>query len=76
MLRKFPDSPVVRTPHPPCQGPGFDPWSQGRESLMGCCLWGPTESGTTDVTQQQQQEAQREEERGGNSSMNCCLWFR
>ena len=24
--------------------------SQGRGSLLGCCLWGLTESGTTDVT--------------------------
>ena len=28
--------------------------SQGRESLVGCCLWGRTESDTTEVTQQQQ----------------------
>ena len=27
----------------------------GRGSLVGCCLWGRTESGTTEVTQQQQQ---------------------
>ena len=27
--------------------------SQGRGSLMGCCLWGRTESDTTEVTQQQ-----------------------
>ena len=37
------------------------PWfllgeSQGRWSLVGCCLWGRTESDTTDVTQQQQQQ--------------------
>ena len=24
--------------------------SQGRESLVGCCLWGRTESDTTEVT--------------------------
>ena len=24
--------------------------SQGRGSLVGCCLWGPTESNTTEVT--------------------------
>ena len=24
--------------------------AQGRESLVGCCLWGRTESGTTEVT--------------------------
>ena len=29
--------------------------SQGRGSLVGCRLWGRTESGTTEVTQQQQQ---------------------
>ena len=28
--------------------------SQGRWSLMGCCLWGLTESDTTEVTEQQQ----------------------
>ena len=31
--------------------------SQGQWSLVGCRLWGRTESDTTDVTQQQQQEA-------------------
>ena len=30
--------------------------SQGRGSLVGCCLWGCTESDTTEVTQQQQQQ--------------------
>ena len=30
--------------------------SQGRGSLVGCCLWGCTESDTTDATQQQQQQ--------------------
>ena len=29
--------------------------SQGPGSLVGCCLWGRTESDTTEVTQQQQQ---------------------
>ena len=28
--------------------------SQGRGNLVGCCLWGRTESDTTEVTQQQQ----------------------
>ena len=32
--------------------------SQGRGSLVGCRLWGRTESDTTDVTQQQQQQQQ------------------
>ena len=27
--------------------------SQGRQSLVGCCLWGHTESDTTEATQQQ-----------------------
>ena len=31
---------------------------QGRRSLVGCCLWGRTESDTTEVTQQQQQQQQ------------------
>ena len=31
--------------------------SQGRGSLVGCRLWGRTESDTTDATQQQQQLA-------------------
>ena len=30
--------------------------SQGRGSLVGCRLWGHTESDTTEVTQQQQQQ--------------------
>ena len=30
--------------------------SQRRGSLVGCCLWGPTESDTTEATQQQQQQ--------------------
>ena len=29
--------------------------SQGQGSLVGCCLWGHTESDTTEATQQQQQ---------------------
>ena len=32
--------------------------SQGRGSLMGCRLWGRTESGTTEATQQQQQQVE------------------
>ena len=31
--------------------------SQGRRSLVGCCLWGRTESDTTEATYQQQQHA-------------------
>ena len=30
--------------------------SQGRGSLVGRCLWGRTESDTTDATEQQQQQ--------------------
>ena len=30
--------------------------SQGWGSLVGCCLWGRTESDTTEATQQQQQQ--------------------
>ena len=30
--------------------------SHGRRSLVGCCLWGCTESDTTEATQQQQQQ--------------------
>ena len=30
--------------------------SQGRGSLVGCRLWGRTESDTTEATQQQQQQ--------------------
>ena len=30
--------------------------SQGRGSLVGCCLWGCTELDTTEATQQQQQQ--------------------
>ena len=32
--------------------------SQGRGSLVGCRLWGCTESDTTEATQQQQQQQQ------------------
>ena len=31
--------------------------SQGRGSLVGCRLWGRTESDTTEATQQQQQQS-------------------
>ena len=33
--------------------------SQGPGSLVGCRLWGRTESDTTEVTQQQQQQTYR-----------------
>ena len=39
--------------------PAFLPGeSQGWGSLVGCCLWGRTESDTTEATQQQQQQQQ------------------
>ena len=41
--------------------------SQGRGSLVGCRLWGRTESDTTDATQQQQQQ------QGGASGKETCL---
>ena len=31
----------------------------GTGSLVGCCLWGRTESDTTEATQQQQQQQQQ-----------------
>ena len=34
--------------------------SQGRGSLVGCRLWGRTESVTTEATQQQQQQQQQQ----------------
>ena len=34
--------------------------SQGRGSLVGCHLWGRTESDTTEATQQQQQQQQQQ----------------
>ena len=35
--------------------------SQGRGSLVGCRLWGRTESDTTEATQQQQQQQQQQQ---------------
>ena len=35
--------------------------SQEQRSLVGCCLWGRTESDTTEVTQQQQQQQQQQQ---------------
>ena len=40
--------------------PVFSPGeSQGWRSLVGCCLWGRTESNTTSMTQQQQQQLEK-----------------
>ena len=43
--------------------------SQGWGSLVGCCLWGRTESDATEATQQQQQQQQ---EAAAVSSVGCC----
>ena len=37
--------------------------SQGQGILVGCRLWGHTESDTTEVTQQQQQQQMKKRER-------------
>ena len=37
--------------------------SQGRGSLVGCCLWGCTESETTEATSQQQQQQEEKLQR-------------
>ena len=38
--------------------------SQGRGSLVGCHLWGHTESDTTEATEQQQQQQQQQQQHG------------
>ena len=51
--------------------------SQGRGSLVGFCLWGHTESDTTEMTSQQQQQQQPTpvflpgESHGGRSLVGC-----
>ena len=40
---------MVKIPCFQCRGYEFEP-----RSLVGCCLWGRTESDTTEATQQQQ----------------------
>ena len=49
--------------------------SQGRGSLVGCCLWGHTESDMTEVTQQQHQTFQKStyRTRVAGSTDSCCL---
>ena len=42
--------------------------SQGQGSLVGCCLWGCTESDTTEATWQQQQDYSSEKAMGPHSS--------
>ena len=48
-----------------------DSLGQGRGSLVGCCLWGRTESDMTEVTQQQQQQQQQWEEVSANLRWQC-----
>ena len=38
--------------------------SQGQGSLVGCHLWGRTESDTTEATEQQQQQQQQQQQTG------------
>ena len=54
--------------------------SQGQGSLVGCHLWGRTESDTTEVTQQQQQQRvwwgrRREGGSRGRGHMYTYAWF-
>ena len=42
--------------------------SQGQRSLLGCCLWGHTESHTTEATQQQQQQYVKIDDQQGLSA--------
>ena len=54
-----PDPAESRGAPPPPQDPSplrVPGESQGRGSLVGCCLWGRTESDTTEATKQQQQQ--------------------
>ena len=47
--------------------------SQGRGSLLGCRLWGRTESDTTEATYQQQQHTESRGEGNGNPLQYSCL---
>ena len=63
-IQDFAGGPVAKTPYSQGRGPRFDPWrrkwqptpvflpgeSQGRRNLVGCRLWGRTESGKTEAT--------------------------
>ena len=51
--------------------------SQGRKSLVGCCLWGRTESDTTEAAQQQQQYMLRKHALQQNrlNSLSCSVFF-
>ena len=44
----------------------------GTEELVGCRLWGPTESDTTEATQQQQQGYRGAYETHGNGPLDFC----
>ena len=48
--------------------------SQGQGSLVGCRLWGRTESDTTEVTQQQKPVFLPGESQGQRSLVDCRLW--
>ena len=58
--------------------PVFQPGeSQGRECLVGCHLWGRTESDTTEATQQQQQQdltSQKHEVEAMNIYLSLVVW--
>ena len=45
--------------------------SQGRGSLMGCHLWGRTESDKTEVTEQQQQQQQTTSVQFNSAAQSC-----
>ena len=49
--------------------------SHGRRSLVGCCLWGRTESDTTEATQQQQRRRRQRRRRHHLGSSNSITIF-
>ena len=61
--RKWPPTPVFL--------PGE---SQGRGSLVGCCLWGSTESDTTEATQQQQRQHDHQLEKAMAPHSSTLAW--
>ena len=48
--------------------------SQGQGSLVGCRLWGRTESDTTEETQQQQQQQEGQEMHPNLQKQNWVSW--
>ena len=51
--------------------------SQGWGSLVGCCLWGRTESDTTEATWQQQQQVDKIKRYSTCRAWHCgCIWTR